>query len=146
MSPALDPVPASKGGAKCRIDALGGRCINRAMMRQVTRHAVSSLAILVVALIGVVSAQRMVPDREAVARQHIALVYGASPADICGHGAGADAHRCPLCHKLPDTTRLARPGDEPRSAPTRGARHGNLVGAETRLPYQDSARAPPRLI
>lgn len=67
-----------------------------------------ALAALLIAMVSVVSASIMVPDRDDAARVATALTFGSIGTDECGD-EGHD-HRCPFCRVTPETA-FPQPGD-----------------------------------
>jgi len=115
-------------------------------MRKRASHTAGLALGVLLALSSVVSAMLMSPDRASAGFEAYALVYGATPADLCGeHGghAGHD-HHCPLCHGLPDAPDSARAERhsllEPHEAWQR--RDDLHRAAQARNP-RHSPRAPP---
>ena len=61
----------------------------------------TTLAVLVLAAAGLVSASEMPPDQGDQAELVMAAAFGPDYVDLCGDVGGHD-HHCPFCHKLPD--------------------------------------------
>lgn len=109
-----------------------------------------SLAVLVAALfavLSVLSAQEMAPDREVVARQAALLAVGAPLDEFCGPGADGQEHRCPFCHKLPEPPCMAAPDNGERIARVIVHRIGHdLVSGPQDIRVHAAPRAPPRIV
>ena len=117
------------------------------MTRRPAHLLLTSLAAILIALVSVMSAHLMAPDRDEPAREMAALGLGLSYDDICGDLEGAHEHRCPFCRLLPDP-----PDMRPELAEGQLRYSTDLVQlsdltatAQTGNP-NISARAPPALI
>lgn len=81
------------------------------LFRDLARILTAFAAAAFLAVLSVVSAQLMVPDKAALERQAVLLAMGASLADICGTGEEGHDHACPFCHELPEAPRVSGPKD-----------------------------------
>ena len=99
---------------------------------------------LVLALLSVVSAHHMAPDRDDAARMEAFIAMSGLVDDLCGLEAGHSKHACPFCHQLPEAPRTAAPDLAQRvlSARLRVAARGLVVGP-TGLSAPVGVRAPP---
>lgn len=101
-------------------------------------------AALMLAVLSIVSAHHMAPDRDDSARMEAFIAMGSLAQDLCGLEPGGAEHRCPFCHKLPDALRIAAPDLTHRVLPVflHVVRHSLVVGPERRL-APVGVRAPP---
>lgn len=101
-------------------------------------------AAILLALLSVVSAHHMAPDRDHAARMQAVITMGSLAEDLCGLERGDADHRCPFCHKLPDVPRTAAPDLARRVLPIRlqVAQHGLVTGPLRQL-APVGVRAPP---
>ena len=98
--------------AVCHFDLFSFRtrlATHHAMLWTRARFLIAIFAVALLAVFSVVSAGRMAPDRESLARLSAAQVLGASAADFCETGSEDHAHRCPFCHKLPEPPHVSAP-------------------------------------
>ena len=101
-------------------------------------------AAILLALLSVVSAHHMAPDRDHVARMQAAMAMGSLAEDLCGLEQGGADHRCPFCHKLPDVPRTAAPDLARRVLPVRlQVAQDGLVAGPSRQLAPVGVRAPP---
>ncbi|MBL3704686.1 hypothetical protein GI582_18465 [Sulfitobacter sp. BDSS02] len=117
------------------------------MTRRSTHFLLTSLAAILIALVSVLSAHLMAPDRDDPAREMAALGLGLSYDDICGDLEGAHEHRCPFCRLLPEAPDM-RPelAEGQLRYSTDLAQLSNLTATSQTGNPNISARAPPALI
>lgn len=117
------------------------------MTRRPAHFLLTSLAAILIALVSVLSAHLMAPDRDEPAREMAALSLGLSYDDICGDLDGAHDHRCPFCRLLSDPPDMRPELAEGRLRySTDLAQLSDLTIAAQAGNPNISARAPPALI
>lgn len=110
------------------------------------RPVTAFLAVAVFAILSAVSAFHMAPDREALERQVAAQALGVTIEEFCGTIEDGHEHRCPFCHKLPDTPHLAAPDNGQRiTRVIEDWRGRHLVLGPQHIRAHASPRAPPRI-
>lgn len=116
------------------------------MVRDLRQWTTALAAALVFALLSVLSAQQMAPDRADMDRMSIVHATGLDAADLCGDVPGHHAHHCPLCNGLPGAPDLACPDRTQRLAfVIHRATGRDLVLGPQHFFNHVSVRGPPRL-
>ena len=117
------------------------------MQRLPARTLVALIAAVTLAVLSVVSAHRMGPDRDMLQRQVTLHVLGGTAAELCGTADAAHDHRCPFCHKLPDVPRVQAPAGERRVAfAIEDRAGGHLVLGPQHIAPHVTLRGPPRTV
>lgn len=114
------------------------------MIQGLHRTILASFTALMLAVLSVVSAHHMGPDRDEAARMEAFIAMGDLASDLCGLETGNSQHHCPFCHKLPKADRATAPDLTRRVLPILVQATGHdLIAGPDRILAPVGVRAPP---